>query len=373
MGEDADFEDAGIQGESVNSQALGAGQVGDINDFRSILSGGQDLNDALLTPFLEAQGLRAVTSPFDSEGASSRIAELNDLIGNDRAALAQMQSNLGGLSAGQQPSAQFLANRGKQQTDLAGREKELGELERQLKLGRGRITGFERIADDELGEFDAKERDITRGFFDQSLANQRGETPDSLRAVQDLEQEELELDEQLRRQGLQPGDSPYDRALRDFNDRKEARLQELRRTERGDLFSLLQGSLTNEGNRTSQTLAQTGAFPSQNLNSLAQLVGLAQLPIGNDFNQQQFTQGANAQNVGIQNEEQAQNASLSNQRLGAFIDLGGQLGGSFLSNPALGDLLKPRSGSAVTPNPFDNPFARAQRGADTGLDLRFLG
>jgi len=30
MGEDADFEDAGIQGESLGSQVLGAGQVGEV-------------------------------------------------------------------------------------------------------------------------------------------------------------------------------------------------------------------------------------------------------------------------------------------------------------------------------------------------------
>ena len=317
MGNDADFLAPSNQVQSTDAALLQTGQNSDLNRLRSIGGGVQNLNDALQPEFFRAQGLQAQFAPFDAGSAQQAIGTLNARQAELRQRLEQIKSNVGALSLGESISPEAASDRDQLQREITDNDKKLGEFNRQLELGHGKITGFEQLQDDELGEFEGSERDLIRGFFDQALANQRGETPDDLAAVQALAQEEFDLKEQLRRNGAQPGDSSYDRAIRDFNDSKEARLQTLRRTERGDLNSLVQGGLTGQGNRTSQTLAQlagTFGFSQSTLGDIANLINFAQIGIGNDLRERQFQNTVEGQQIDIENERRAQRTSTSNQK-----------------------------------------------------------
>ncbi len=386
MGNDADFLAPSNQVQSTGAATLQTGADSDLNRLRAVTGSSQNLNDALQLEQFRAQGLQPQFTPFDAGPVSAQMAALQSKQQNIRQRLEQIKSNVGALSLGESISPEAASDRDRLQRSLVSNEESIGGLQRQLDTGRGELTGFEQLQDDELSEEAGSERDIIRGFFDQSLANQRGETPDSLLAVQDLEDEQLQLEEQLRRAGLQPGDAPYDRALRDFNDRKEARLQELRRTERGDINTLLQGTLTGQGNRTSQTLAQlagTGQFSQSTLGDIANLINFAQLGIGNDLQERQFQNTVEGQQIDIENERRAQRTSTSNQKkaiplriAGAVIGgaanfisgkdaasgaqqgantLGGFVGGQNISAPG-----SVNRGGQVQQNPFAGGFANQQ-------------
>ncbi len=97
----------------------------------------------------------------------------------------------------------------------------------------GQITGVEEIPlSPEEQELQDIRAGIELGFLKRSQAALAGELPVSPALLQELDEAEAEQRERLRKQGLDPGDTPYEQAMGQFLQRRENVLEGARR---GDL------------------------------------------------------------------------------------------------------------------------------------------